>query len=146
MFGLSLSEVVVIAVVALLALGPERLPSVARSLGRMLAELRRAMDEVKYEFNLHDPFRNEQQSSGRGLPPRTGLRTASFIELESVKDENETCEENRRHETHSTSPHSTSEETLEGNENLKDITKVSLPSQTFPEPTTSSAENKGEEK
>lgn len=42
MFGLGIWEVAVILVVALLVLGPERLPKVARQLGRGLREVRRA--------------------------------------------------------------------------------------------------------
>lgn len=41
MFGLSFGEILVIMVVALLVLGPERLPKVARSLGKGLRDLRR---------------------------------------------------------------------------------------------------------
>ena len=40
-------ELLVILVVALLVLGPKRLPEVARSLGRGLAEFRRASSELR---------------------------------------------------------------------------------------------------
>jgi Tat protein translocase TatB subunit len=42
MFGVGMSELVVVMVVALIVLGPTRLPEVARMLGRALAEFRRA--------------------------------------------------------------------------------------------------------
>ncbi len=47
MFGLSFGEVLIIAVVALILLGPDRLPDAARTLGKGLRQLRRAADDVK---------------------------------------------------------------------------------------------------
>jgi Tat protein translocase TatB subunit len=50
MFGIGMTELMVIFVIALLVLGPKRLPEVARSLGRSLAEFRRASTELRREF------------------------------------------------------------------------------------------------
>lgn len=50
MLGVSFGEVLVIAVVALLLFGPERLPEVARSAGRLLAKVNHAMDAVQREI------------------------------------------------------------------------------------------------
>jgi Tat protein translocase TatB subunit len=50
MFGIGMPELVVIFVVALIVLGPKRLPDVARALGKALAEFRRVTDEVNREF------------------------------------------------------------------------------------------------
>lgn len=47
MFGLGATEVIVILVIALLVLGPKRLPDAARSLGRGMAEFRRASAELR---------------------------------------------------------------------------------------------------
>jgi len=46
-FGLGVVEITVILVVALLVLGPKRLPDAARSMGRSLAEFRRASNEIR---------------------------------------------------------------------------------------------------
>ncbi len=50
MFDVGFSELVVIGIVALLVLGPKRLPEVARTAGRWMGRLRRLADEVKSDF------------------------------------------------------------------------------------------------
>lgn len=54
MFGVGLSELMVIAVVALIVVGPERLPDVARQAGKFLRQARQmansARDELRNEL------------------------------------------------------------------------------------------------
>lgn len=47
MFGLSFGEILIVLVVALLVLGPERLPKVARSLGKGMRDLRRTTGGIR---------------------------------------------------------------------------------------------------
>ena len=51
MFGIGMTELMVIFVIGLLVLGPKRLPELARSLGKGLAEFRRASTEMRREFS-----------------------------------------------------------------------------------------------
>jgi TatA/E family protein of Tat protein translocase len=51
MFGIGLPELMVILVVALLVFGPTKLPELARSLGRGLAEFRRASADLRQSFS-----------------------------------------------------------------------------------------------
>ena len=51
MFDIGLSEMAVLAVVALVVLGPERLPKVARQAGLWMSKLRRYVDDVKSDIN-----------------------------------------------------------------------------------------------
>ena len=46
-FGIGLPEILLIAVVALIILGPDRLPEAARSLGKGVADFRRAMEPAR---------------------------------------------------------------------------------------------------
>ncbi|MCX7738377.1 MAG: Sec-independent protein translocase protein TatB [Hydrogenothermaceae bacterium] len=47
MFGIGLQELILIVVVALIVLGPHRLPEVAKSLGKFYREVKGSLDEVK---------------------------------------------------------------------------------------------------
>jgi sec-independent protein translocase protein TatB len=73
MFDVGFSEIVVIAVVALIVIGPERLPKVARTLGHMFGRLQRYVNEVKADINREmelDELRKlktEVQSAARDI-------------------------------------------------------------------------------
>lgn len=67
---MSLPEIIFLAVLALVVIGPKQLPEVARTLGRVLNELRRASssltDELRQQvkidpIRLEDPKPSEQQ-------------------------------------------------------------------------------------
>ena len=51
MFDIAFSEMVIIAVVALIVLGPEKLPKVARTAGHLLGRLQRYVNDVKSDIN-----------------------------------------------------------------------------------------------
>ncbi|MBI5860659.1 MAG: twin-arginine translocase subunit TatB [Rhodocyclales bacterium] len=51
MFDVGLSELMVIGVVALVVIGPERLPKVARTAGLLLGRLQRYVSDVKADIN-----------------------------------------------------------------------------------------------
>jgi|MudIll2142460700_1097286.scaffolds.fasta_scaffold1097612_2 sec-independent protein translocase protein TatB len=50
MFGIGMTELIVIMVVALIVFGPTRLPELARSLGRAMSEFRRASTDIRQTF------------------------------------------------------------------------------------------------
>lgn len=51
MFDVSLAELIVVGIVALIVIGPERLPSVARTFGYFLGRARRYVEQVKRDLN-----------------------------------------------------------------------------------------------
>jgi sec-independent protein translocase protein TatB len=50
MFGIGMPELLLILALALIVLGPKKLPELARALGKGMAEFRRATDELKDEL------------------------------------------------------------------------------------------------
>jgi TatA/E family protein of Tat protein translocase len=65
-------ELLVILVVALLVLGPKKLPDVARALGRGMAEFRRASSELR--STLNEPIQAPPSEPPRSEPGTTEPR------------------------------------------------------------------------
>ncbi len=63
MFGIGMPELLLILAVALIVLGPKKLPELARALGKGMAEFRRATDELKDELT-HMEHEIEESSGG----------------------------------------------------------------------------------
>jgi sec-independent protein translocase protein TatB len=98
MFGIGPSELLVILVVALLVLGPKRLPELARALGKGLAEFRRATADVTSELdNARIMLEQEARAAARKTEPKpkepTYSRTAPQSSSEAAKETAEADDE-----------------------------------------------------
>ncbi len=60
MFGIGMSEMILIAALALIILGPKKLPGLARSLGKGFAEFKRATNELKSTIDLEIKAEDER--------------------------------------------------------------------------------------
>lgn len=71
MFGLSFGELVVISVVTLVAVGPQKLPGMLRTLGHWMRKLRNLTTEVRHQTGIDQLLREEGIHGGlnelRGL-------------------------------------------------------------------------------
>lgn len=56
MFGIGMPEMILIAAIALIVIGPKKLPDLAKSLGRAFGEFRRATSELKSTIDLDTDF------------------------------------------------------------------------------------------
>ena len=103
MFGIGLPEMIVIAIVALVFIGPKNLPGVLRSVGRGLVQLKRAtnevrttvrdeMDQIERQIDLKDvreaatDLKKDFDGVKSGLNPLSMNRISSGEQLEAVAD------------------------------------------------------------
>lgn len=61
MFDVSFSELIMIAIVALIVIGPEKLPKVARTLGALTGRMQKYVAQIKEEVNREVRFQELQQ-------------------------------------------------------------------------------------
>jgi Tat protein translocase TatB subunit len=92
MFGIGFPELLLIMAIALIVLGPKRLPDLARALGRGFSEFKRATDELKQtfeeqtrEYDLKRPPGNHGKLTPPGsihdvYPPEANTEEASAAE------------------------------------------------------------------
>ncbi len=59
MFGVGGTELFIILVIALIVLGPNKLPDLARMLGKAMGELQRATSDLKREIDVAGEHKNE---------------------------------------------------------------------------------------
>lgn len=59
MFGLGFQEILVILAIALLVIGPRKLPDLAKTLGKAFREFKHATDDLRQNFDLETLTRDE---------------------------------------------------------------------------------------
>ena len=90
MFDVGFTELMVIAVVALIVIGPERLPRVARTLGHLFGRLQRYVNDVKADINREieldelRKFKSTFEDAARGFES-----AAQNVQSEVTKAESE---------------------------------------------------------
>ena len=111
MFGVGLPEMMIIAVVALLVIGPDKLPGVLRSIGKGLVQLKRAtsdvrstvqdeMNKIEDEIELKDvresaqSFSNELGGVANKMDPLSLSKLSSGEQLENIADAIDKTENN----------------------------------------------------
>lgn len=81
MFGIGMPELLVILAVALIVIGPKKLPDLARSLGKALGEFKRATNDIKQSIEKEtglDDVRNTIRQAGKfSGQPSDPIRKAS---------------------------------------------------------------------
>jgi Tat protein translocase TatB subunit len=79
-FGIGFPELLVILALALVVIGPRRLPDIAKALGRALGEFKRATDEFKQTLNEETratEIREQIMKGGKIYPPEANRPAAT---------------------------------------------------------------------
>jgi len=79
MFNIGFSEALIIFFVALVVLGPERLPEVGRFLGKLSLEFKKAIDELKKELEIEELEKEVEET-------KEEVRKVVTSEIEPLKD------------------------------------------------------------
>jgi sec-independent protein translocase protein TatB len=93
-FDVGFSELMVIAVVALVVIGPERLPRVARTMGHLFGRLQRYVNDVKADINREieleelRKFKTTFEDAARGIETSVST-TVNSVQSEVTKTESE---------------------------------------------------------
>ena len=87
MFDIGFSELVVIGLVALIVIGPERLPRVARTVGHLIGRLQRYVNDVKADINREIEL--EELRKMRDSMQQAASQFESSVSAEATKVETE---------------------------------------------------------
>ncbi len=90
MFGIGMPELLLILALALIVIGPKKLPDIARALGKGLAEFRRATDDLKSSIqeesrtaDTRDRLLREGKIKAPGSSEAAPVTTTAAAETES---------------------------------------------------------------
>lgn len=87
MFDIGFSELLVIAVVALIVIGPERLPKVARTLGLLFGRMQRYVNDVKADINREMQFDELKKLQAEMEQTARGIETSVTQEVRDAENE-----------------------------------------------------------
>ncbi len=88
MFGISMQELIVVGIIALVVLGPERLPKAAREFGKIMGGFRRQADALRREFynSVYTPAEDLRKEIKRDLKLSDTPPTDKSVENTSAAD------------------------------------------------------------
>ena len=149
MFGIGLPEMIIIAVVALIFIGPDKLPGVLRSIGKGLVELKRAtsdvrsnvqeeMQKIEEEIELKEvresaqDFKNELGGVANKIDPLTLSKFNSGDQKEVISDSIDESETDKA-QTESVAENP-EDKTTDGSDEIDEKTPFSKNAESFENP------------
>jgi len=84
MFGIGMPELIMVLVIALIVIGPKKLPDLARALGRGIAEFKKATNEVKANLEI-----GEVEEELRGMEEELADSVSGLINQSEIAEESE---------------------------------------------------------
>ena len=89
MFGIGFPELLLVMALALVVIGPKRLPDIARALGRGFSEFKRATDELKTTFQEEirtDEIKQQLIKEGKIIASNNPYTSGVEPEAEEAED------------------------------------------------------------
>ena|SRR5437016_3954104 len=87
MFDIGFSELLVIGVVALIVIGPEKLPRVARTVGHLLGRMQRYVADVKADINREIELEELRKMRDSMQKAATDVQSSVDSELHKTADD-----------------------------------------------------------
>ena len=87
MFDIGFSELLVIGIVALIVIGPEKLPRVARTIGHLAGRLQRYVSDVKADINREIELEELRKMRDSMQQAATDINSGVSSELNKTADE-----------------------------------------------------------
>jgi len=96
MFGIGMPELIIIFVIALIIIGPKKLPDLARALGKGMAEFRKATNEIKSNLDMGDELKGIEEELTDSV---SGMIHEAEIEAETEEKDDTPVESDKEEGT-----------------------------------------------
>jgi sec-independent protein translocase protein TatA/sec-independent protein translocase protein TatB len=87
MFGLGMSEIILILALALIVIGPKKLPEVAKALGKGYAEFKKVLNDFKDAVNIEDDTTPKTSYSSKKADELKEIHTEKFEKSEQQSED-----------------------------------------------------------